>query len=129
MCLIAGPEFKDREGHLLTIHKALYGLHTSRLHWHERFADCFHDTHLDLYKAEPDIWIRANDNEYAYVTVYVDDLAFAMKDPSKFMKVLNLNWKHQFMVIYMKISPKTFRHLWETSLPCHIMLMLTCIMT
>jgi len=31
VCFIAEPEFKDREGHLLTIQKALYGLFTSGL--------------------------------------------------------------------------------------------------
>jgi hypothetical protein len=36
----AGPEFGDREGHTLVIFKALYGLRTSGLRWHERFADC-----------------------------------------------------------------------------------------
>jgi hypothetical protein len=35
----AGPEIGDLEGHMLVIVKALYGLRTSRLHWHERFAE------------------------------------------------------------------------------------------
>jgi len=29
---------------------------------------------------DTDIWIRENGGTYKYVTVYVDDLAFAMKD-------------------------------------------------
>jgi len=29
--IIAGPEFDDREGHVLLISKALYGLHSSGL--------------------------------------------------------------------------------------------------
>ena len=37
--IIASPEFED---HIFVIHKALYGLQTSGLHWHEQFADC-HD--------------------------------------------------------------------------------------
>ena len=37
--IIAGPEFGDREGHTLIITKALYGLKSSGLRWHERFAD------------------------------------------------------------------------------------------
>ena len=64
VCFIAGPEFKDREGHLLTIHKALYGLRMSGLCWHERFTVCLHDMHFNLCKAQPDIWIRAHDNVY-----------------------------------------------------------------
>ena len=55
LCFIAGPEFKGNEGHLLTIHKALYGLHTSGLHFHERFDDCLRDMHLFAYIAGPNI--------------------------------------------------------------------------
>jgi len=33
--IIAGPEFGDLEGHTLIIFKALYGLRTSGLCWHE----------------------------------------------------------------------------------------------
>jgi hypothetical protein len=38
--IIAGPEFGQLEGHYLIIIKALYGIQTSGLRWHERFADC-----------------------------------------------------------------------------------------
>ena len=34
--IIAGPEFGDREGHTLVINKALYGLRSSGLRWHEK---------------------------------------------------------------------------------------------
>jgi len=37
--IIAGPEFGDREGHVLITLKALYGLHSSGLHWSEQLAD------------------------------------------------------------------------------------------
>ena len=33
--IVAGPEFGDREGHTLIIVKALYGLKSSGLRWHE----------------------------------------------------------------------------------------------
>jgi hypothetical protein len=38
--IVAGPEFGQLEGHYLIIVKALYGLRTSGLRWHERFSDC-----------------------------------------------------------------------------------------
>jgi hypothetical protein len=38
--IVAGPEFGQLEGHYLIIVKALYGLRTSGLRWHVRFADC-----------------------------------------------------------------------------------------
>jgi len=36
--IVAGPEFSDLKGHMLIICKALYGLWTSRLTWHETFS-------------------------------------------------------------------------------------------
>jgi hypothetical protein len=39
--IVAGPEFGDlEEGHMLVIYKALYGLCSSGLLWHERFSAC-----------------------------------------------------------------------------------------
>jgi Reverse transcriptase (RNA-dependent DNA polymerase) len=38
--VIAGPKLKDREGHILIISKALYGLRSKGARWHDRFADC-----------------------------------------------------------------------------------------
>lgn len=41
--IIGGPEFGELEGHVLLIVKALYGLRSSGLRWHERFADSLRD--------------------------------------------------------------------------------------
>jgi hypothetical protein len=38
--IIAGPEFGDLEGHMLIIYKALYGLRSLGLRWHEHFSTC-----------------------------------------------------------------------------------------
>jgi hypothetical protein len=38
--IVAGPEFGDREGDILIISKALYGLCSSGARWHDQFADC-----------------------------------------------------------------------------------------
>ena len=90
----AGPEFGDREGHTLVIFKALYGLRSSGLRWHERFADCLHDMGFKQSKSEPDIWMRKNGNVYEYIAVYVDDLAIAAKDPKSIIAILTD--KHKF---------------------------------
>ena len=45
-------------------------------------------------KMEPDIWMRRNGDIYEYVAVYVDNLAFALKDPKEFVE--NLKTKHGF---------------------------------
>ena len=82
LCIIAGAEFGDLKGHTLIIVKALYGLRTSGARWHDRFADCLRKMGFVPSRAEPEIWMRLNeDNIYEYIAVYVDDLAIAAKDP------------------------------------------------
>ena len=85
---VAGPEFGEKEGHTLVIHKALYGLRTSGLRWHERFADILRDIGFTPSRAENDIWMRRNGDIYEYIAVYVDDLAIAAKDPESIVKSL-----------------------------------------
>ena len=92
--IVAGPEFGDYEGHTLVIYKALYGLRSSGLRWHERFADCLRDMGFFPCRAEPDIWMRHNGEIYEYVAVYVDDLAIAVKDPKVFVHALTSD--HRF---------------------------------
>jgi hypothetical protein len=79
--IVAGPEFGGLEGHMLVIYKALYGLHSSGLRWHERFSACLGDMGFSPCKAEPDIWMRRVDNHYEYIASYVDDLAISSNDP------------------------------------------------
>jgi Reverse transcriptase (RNA-dependent DNA polymerase) len=86
--IIAGPEFGALEGHILLIHKALYGLRSSGARWHDKFADCLRDLGFQPCKAEPDIWLRKNGLLYEYIAVYVDDLAMAMKNPEQFVAIL-----------------------------------------
>ena len=45
-------------------------------------------------KNEPDIWMRKTDGLWEYVAVYVDNLAFALDDPQKFVNTLQE--KHNF---------------------------------
>jgi Reverse transcriptase (RNA-dependent DNA polymerase) len=91
--IIAGPEFGELEGHILVIHKALYGLRSSGARWHDKFADCLRDQGFQQCKAEPDIWLREKDGIYEYIAVYVDDLAIAMKNPHEFISVLESKYK------------------------------------
>jgi hypothetical protein len=86
--IIAGPEFGQLEGHYLIIVKALYGLRTSGLRWHEHFANCLHNEGFSPCKAEPDIWMRLNGNLYKYVAMYVNNLCLGMLDPKSFKDTL-----------------------------------------
>jgi hypothetical protein len=83
--VIAGPEFGQLEGHYLIIIKAVCGLRTSGLRWHERFfADCLRNEGFSPCKAEPDIWMRLNGNLYEYVATYVNDLCLGKLDLKSF---------------------------------------------
>ena len=93
--IIAGPEFGKLEGCTLIIHKALYGLKSSGLRWHERFADVLRDMGFFLSKGETDIWMRDKGDHYEYIAVYVDDLLIASKDPKAILPDL-LQVEHHF---------------------------------
>jgi Reverse transcriptase (RNA-dependent DNA polymerase) len=88
VAIIAGPKFGEREGHVLLIRKALYGLRSSGKRWHEKFVDCMRYLGFSSSKAGPDVWMRRNGDIHEYVAVYVDDLADGVKDPGAFFKAL-----------------------------------------
>ena len=89
----AGPEFGDRAGHTLVICKALYGLKSSGLRWHEKFADTLRDMDFVPSKGERDIWMRDKGDHYEYIAVYVDDLLIASKDPQAIIDSLRDDYK------------------------------------
>ena len=91
--IIAGPEFGNLQGHTLVIYKALYGLRSSGLRWHERLADILRDMGFFPSRADTDIWMRRKGNIYEYIAVYVDDLAIAAINPQEI--ITELENKHQ----------------------------------
>jgi hypothetical protein len=95
VCIIAGPEFGNLQGHVMIVYKALYGLCSSGAFWHDRFSDCLRAEGSFPCKAEPDIWMQPKNGVYEYIAVYVDDLAvyvddlaIAMADLQEFVDVL-----------------------------------------
>ena len=86
--IVAGPEFGDMEGCYLVIERALYGLKSSGLRWHERFADVLRHMGFEPSKAEQDIWMRDKGDHYEYVAVYVDDLLIASKNAQSIIDTL-----------------------------------------
>ena len=86
--IIGGPEFGDREGHMLLISRALYGMRSSGARWHERFFDVLVSEGFVLSKAETDIWMRDKGDHYEYIAVYVDDLIIASKTPKEITDML-----------------------------------------
>jgi len=92
--IIAGPEFSDREGHVLITLKAPHGLHSSGLRWSECLADVLREMGFFTSHCEKDIWMCDKGDHYECIAVHVDDLMIASKDPDLIIKILME--KHQF---------------------------------
>ena len=90
LCIIAGPEFKELQGHLLIMIKALHRTHSGGARWHDRLFDILQELKYKPSKADPDVWMRPEPGGtcYEYIAVYVDDLAIAAKDPQAFCNEL-----------------------------------------
>ena len=74
--IVAGAEFEDSEGYILTLSKALYGLKSSGKRWTETLHDILKDMKFMPSTADQCIWLKRNNklNIYEYIAVYVDDL-------------------------------------------------------
>ena len=90
LCIIAGPEVKELQGHLLIMVKALYGTRSGGARWHDRLFDILQELKFKPSKADPDVWMRPEPGGtcYEYIAVYVDDLAIAAKHPQAFCNEL-----------------------------------------
>ena len=90
LCIMAGPEFKELQGHLLIMVKALYGTRSGGARWHDRLFDILQELKFKPSKVDPDVWMRPEPGGtcYEYIAVYVDDLAIAAKDPQAFCNEL-----------------------------------------
>ena len=91
--IIAGPEFGELEGHTLVIQKALYGLKSSGLRWHQRFAEAIQSEGYRLSKGDNDIWMKDMGDHYEYIAVYVDDLMIVSKNPQAIIDMLQDKFK------------------------------------
>ena len=85
---ISGPEFGPLQGHTMKIIKALYGLRSSGLRFHEHFSSVLQNFGFIRSFADPDVWMRDAGDCYEYIVVYVDDQIVAMKDPKEFFDQL-----------------------------------------
>ena len=88
--IVAGPEFEDWEGYILTFSKALYGLKSSGKRWAETLHDILKDMNFTPSRADQCIWLKKNNklNLYEYIAVYVDDLCIAAQDPKEIINTL-----------------------------------------
>ena len=92
---IAGPEFgKEREGQVVIIVKALYGLATSAERWHSFFADFLRSLGFVPTRYDQDVWIKLADDKksYEYICTHVDDFMIVAANPHPIMKEIQRNF-------------------------------------
>ena len=85
---IAGPKFGHKAGHCFIIDKALYGLRSSGLRFHEKLSGVLRGLGFEHTHVDPDVWIHDGGEVWEYIVVYVDDIIVAMKDPHTFFDKL-----------------------------------------
>ena len=85
LCIIAGPEFKELQVHILIMVKALYRTRSGGARWHDRLFDILQELKFKPSKADPDVWMRPEPGGtcYEYIAVYVDDFAIAAMSSRK----------------------------------------------
>ena len=87
----AGSEFGAKEGYVIIIKKALYGLKTSGERWHAHLADTLRSIGFVPTRYDKDVWIRYNaegGESYEYISTYVDDLMIVSRHPHQVMNVI-----------------------------------------
>ena len=69
------------------MYKALYGTISGGACWHDKPFDILQHMDFKPSKADPDVWMRSSKDgtHYEYIAVYMDDLAFCMKDSPAFV--------------------------------------------
>ena len=94
---IAGPEFKELEGHIMIIVKALYGLRSSGARFRDKFLLSLRQIGFFQCRNEPDIWLRNCNDHYEYICVWVDDLAICSHNAQAIIDVLaDNNGPHKY---------------------------------
>ena len=90
MCICAGLEFGDLEGHLLIVIKALYGLRLSGKMFNQLLAECLEGLGFKRSLSDDSIFLRPSScgTVYEYVATYVDDLCIIAKEPEVLLQQL-----------------------------------------
>ena len=91
--IVAGTEFEELQGHILVIHKALYGFKSSGIRWSQRIHDIMLQLNYRPCKADPCVWLREMKDKYEYVAIYVDDLLIASEETQKIIQDLETKFK------------------------------------
>jgi Reverse transcriptase (RNA-dependent DNA polymerase) len=78
---LAGKEFgPEKEGEIVVIMRALYGLRSSGRAWRDHMAATLRDGGYSSCKSDPDVWMRPRTKpdgfkyHWSYILVYTDDI-------------------------------------------------------
>ena len=87
---VAGSNFGEREGSILIIKKALYGLKSSSRAFRLFFAEYLRHCGFQPTKYDRDVWIRLRESKdgYDYICTHVDDFKIVAKNPHHWMKLI-----------------------------------------
>ena len=93
-----GPEFSHRQGKVLVIKKALYGLKSSGAAFQAFLAEKLDNIGFKSSIADPDVWLRATtkptgEKYYEYMLVYVDDILCISHDACRPMNEIQASLK------------------------------------
>jgi hypothetical protein len=91
---IAGKKFGAvKEGRVVIITRALYGLRSSGKAWRDHMAATLRDHGYSSCRADPDVWMRSKSKPdgfryWSYIMVYTDDLLVVDHEPKSIMDYL-----------------------------------------
>ena len=95
---VAGPEFGSRQGTVVKVVRALYGLKSSGAAWREMFNGTILEMGFVPTVADPDVYRRANIKDdgfkyYEYLLVYVDDVLIISHNPMKHLEAIQSHYE------------------------------------
>ena len=95
---VCGPEFgPEYQGRKALLCRALYGLKSAGASFRNHLASCLAHLGFTSCKADPDVWLRANDDKgcecYEYLLVYTDDVMVICKDPKLVLQRIDKYFK------------------------------------
>ena len=91
---IAGREFGDKEGQVVLVRKALYGLAGSSAAWSAHFSASLRSYGFTPTRYDRDVWIKLADSKdhYEYLCTHVDDFMIVSKEPQIIMDLIEAEY-------------------------------------
>ena len=117
---VAGSEWRDNEGRIVIIVRALYGLRSSALQWQKHLADNLrYDLGYSPSLADNNVWLKQchkpdGERYYSYILCFVDDLLCIHLEPDSILSPLKgfYKMKHEPSMpsMYLGSDISTFDH-------------------